>query len=237
MPTELTYDSGFHWDDPSLRWDEPVPDPMPYVMKKVKSNVSSKADLELAGYGDAIVESMTGNAEFPTPDPTLATLTGDAQAIRGKIAQIADLDAQRDVAIGQLATLNQTARNNIRMMADYVQDKSDGNPDKILSSGFEVAGEPEPMGELDAVQNLRVKFSNVEGQLISRWKKVPGASSYIVQYTLNPDAGPWLQAAVTTRVSHKITGLTPGQKYWVRVCAVGAAGAGPWSDVTCKMAA
>ena len=236
MPNELTYDSGFHWDDPSLRWDEPAPGPAPLVMKKIKLNLSALSDLQLAAFADAIVTSMTANANFTTPDPALATLTGDANAIRNKITQIADLDAQHDVAAGQLTALLQATRNDVRMMGDYVQDKSDGNPDKIRSAGFDVQGEPELLGDLAGVENLRVAFSNVEGQLNSRWNKVRGASSYIVEHALNP-SGPWTPAAVTTRVSHKITGLTPGQKDYVRLCAVGAAGPGPWSDLACKMAA
>lgn len=205
-------------------------------MKKVKLNISDKVDLDLAQFADDIVESMTGNANFPTPDPTLVTLTTDADAIRAKLTAISALDAQREVAVGELAVLNTTTRIHIRMMGDYVQDKSDGNPEQIHSAGFEVQGDPVSLGDLDPVQNLRVAFSDMEGQLNSRWNKVRGASSYIVEYALNPN-GPWTQSTVTTRVSHKLTDLTPGQKHYVRVCAVGAAGHGPWSDVACKMAA
>lgn len=236
MPTYPTYDSGLHWDDPNLRWDEPLPGLIPAIMKKVKLNVSDKADLNLAKFADDLVLSMTGNANFPTPDPTLVTLTDDAEAIRAKLSAISALDSQREVAVGELATLNATARMHIRMIGDYVQDKSDGNPEKIHSAGFQVQGGPEALGDLGSVQNLRVAFSDMEGQLNSRWNKVRGASSYIVEHALNP-LGPWTQSTVTTRVSHKLTGLTPGQKYYVRVCAVGATGNGPWSDLACKMAA
>lgn len=49
--------------------------------------------------------------------------------------------------------------------------------------------------------------------------------------------GPWAQVNIITRVSYAFTGLTPGQKYWVRVRALGTLGFGPWSDPACRMAA
>ena len=205
-------------------------------MRKIKLNLSQYDDAETAGLADAIVESMTGNANFPTPDPTLATLTGDAEAIRQKQAQIADIKAGLTIAQDELVALTGTAKTDIRMMADHVQDKSDGNPDKIHSAGFEVVGDPAPRGPVGQVQNLRVQVSGLEGELLSRWKKVPGAASYVVDLGSGPE-GPWTQLSIITRSSFKFSGLTPGTKYWVRVRAVGTKGYGLWSDPACRMAA
>jgi hypothetical protein len=45
-----------------------------------------------------------------------------------------------------------------------------------------------------------------------------------------------LHAAVSSKSSCTITGLTSGQHYWFRVAAVGAAGQGPWSDNASQLA-
>ena len=69
------------------------------------------------------------------------------------------------------------------------------------------------------------------------WDKVRGARSYVIQFCADPmhDAN-WQHAGVSTKSSFIVTGLTAGVKYWFRVAAVGTAGQGAWSDVTCKMA-
>jgi len=231
------YDSSAVYD--SAFYDEATPAAEPSTqtrMKKIKLGLSKSNPANTAQFADGIVESMTGNANFPSPDPTLPTLTGDAQAIRDKQAEIEAKEAELSVLRGQLGTLNETAKNNIRKLADHVEDKCDGNVDKLRSSGFSLVGDPTPRGPLPQVQNLRVQTSDNEGQLGVRYNPIIGAASYVVEYSTSPD-GPWTQATITTRASHTITGLTSGTKYWLRVRAVGTTGFGPWSDPACRMAA
>jgi Fibronectin type III domain len=227
-----TYDSDAVYDEDTASATPPTP------MKKIKlGNLSKSKPAETAQFGDGVVESMTGNANFTTPDPTLATITGDAQNIRDKQAEIDACDAQANMLRGQLVALNETGKNNLRKLADYVEDKCDGNVDKLRSSGFSLVGDPTARGPLGQIQNLRVQSPDLEGQLVARYRSEPGAGAYIIEYSTSSE-GPWIQATVTTRVSHTLTGLTPGTKYWIRVRAVGGTnGFGPWSDPACKMAA
>ena len=40
----------------------------------------------------------------------------------------------------------------------------------------------------------------------------------------------WTLLALTSRASYEATALEPGKHYWFRMCALGAAGASPFSD-------
>jgi len=62
--------------------------------------------------------------------------------------------------------------------------------------------------------------------------------SYLLEQTTNIAAlDGWKPAGVVTKSKHTVTGLTVGQKYWIRVAAVGAAGQGPWSDPATRVVA
>ena len=237
MADIITYDTpGLYWDMPGLRYDEPAPHAVPIRMKKIKLGIGRSNPDDTAAFTETIVSAMTGNANFPTPDPALTTLANAAQAIRDKKLEITNMEAGLKAARDQLATLSSSAKDEVRKMANYVENKSDGAVDKIHSAGFSVKDDPEPRGPLSQVQNLRVQFSDNEGQLEGRYNTVPGAAMYVVETATNPE-GPWAQAAITTRTTLMLTDLTPGTKYWVRVRAIGSSGVGPWSDPACKMAA
>ena len=69
------------------------------------------------------------------------------------------------------------------------------------------------------------------GSLDVAQNRVRGASSYVYQLSQTPqDAASWKHAAVSATSSCTIAGLTSGQRYYVRVAAIGTAGQGPWSD-------
>jgi len=230
------YDSAATYDSGAL-YDGATPAAQPTTrMKKIALGLSKSNPSNTAQFADGIVESMTGNANFPTPDPALTVLTNGAQGIRDKQAEIEAKEAELSVLRGQLGSQNDALKNNIRKLADHVEDKCDGDVDKLRSSGFSLVGDPTPRGPLGQVQNLKVQTTDNEGQLDVRFKKVNGAASYMVEHASSPD-GPWTLATVTTRTTHSLPGLTPGQKYWVRVRAVGTTGFGPWSDPGCRIAA
>lgn len=230
------------WDTPGLLWDDghhfdATAGSRPLnQMKKIRLSLSKSAPVDTAQYADGLVESLTGNPTVTAPDPALTVLTSGAQAIRDKQAEIDAADAALDTKRGELVALNDTLKDSIRMLADHVEDKCNGDVDKLRSTGFSIVGDPQPRGPIGQVQNLRLRTANNEGQLIGRWKSVPGAASYVADLAENSE-GPWTQAIITTRVSHTFTGLTPGTKYWVKVRALGTTGYGLWSDPACKMAA
>lgn len=229
------WDSSARFDE--VFFDEPVPGAAPRKhMKKIKMGLSKLNPTATTQFGYGIVESMTGNIHVPTPDPALSVITADADAVQDKQAEIEAKLTELDTLRTQLGTLTGVLKDDLRKLAANVEDKCDGNEEKLRSTGFSLAGDPTPRGPLDQVQNLRVAVTDNEGQLEVRYKSVPGAASYVIDTATDPD-GPWTHYIVITRITQVLTGLIPGTKYWVRVRAVGTNGFGPWSDPACKIAA
>ena len=62
------------------------------------------------------------------------------------------------------------------------------------------------------------------------------ASSYEVQTATDPNAlASWVPGITSPHSTFQLTGLTSGSRLWVRMRAVGALGAGPWSDPATKI--
>lgn len=207
-------------------------------VRRVKVETSGKSTVEVINYARNIKTKMDGDTRFDTLDTqatTLATSVNVLESLNNEAEQaelileqkIAQRDAQRAEVEAQLTVLG-----------SGVENVAAGETTVVLASGFNVQAERTAVGPVGAPQNLEAKTADMEGEIDSKWSPVRGAKSYIVEYKPDdePDA-PWKQIGVTTRSKFTVAGLTSGKKYRVRVCALGAAGTGPYSDEAVKMAA
>lgn len=184
------------------------------------------------------VTMLTGNPNYPAPTtPTTAELTTAADALdaanqayefnRGKLEREA-----RTVAFIELKDL-------MRELGGYVQAKSEGDRDKILSAGLDTRSKGTPIGPLPAPGNLRALVTLYAGRLDLRWDGVKGRSVYEVWRTAgdpNVAAG-WSLIALTSKVRYSDAGLVSNTVYHYRVVAQGPAGASPASDTAGAKAA
>jgi hypothetical protein len=191
----------------------------------------------LLGQGRTHVKMLTGNADFPTPSPTLAEVTSACDKLesatnaynfnRGKIEKEA-----RDVAFSDLKFL-------LRELGAYVQNNCKGEKDLILSTGFNVRRSNEPIGALPAPGNVRALVTDYPGRLEVRWDGVKGRSCYEVWMTAgdpNLETG-WKLVKVTPKVRFVVDDLTSNITYAFRTVAIGPEGASPVSDVAIAKAA
>jgi len=173
----------------------------------------------------AIVQSMTGNASFPAPVPTLAAVS----------FAITDLDA------AQAAVLTRTrgtveARNDRRVelaillsaLKGYVQSVADADRENaaalIQSSGMHASAAAPPRQRGFAAMPGLVS-GTVKLEAIAAAKR----AAYEWEYSL--DGGKtWLVAPVTLKARTSISGLTPGASVCFRYRAVTKAGQGDWSQ-------
>ena len=202
------------------------------VLKLTKTPVIQKIDL-----ANNVVTLMTGNPDFLTPDPTLAELTTAADE-----TDTANQEALAARAISKQKTAilreKEAALNDVlRKMANYVENKSDGNVAKINGAGFSVVSDTGPVGELPPPEDFSVTYGDEVGELDTHWDGVDGATGYIVQInTTDPvTESAWSDAGNPTKTKFTVEGLTSGDRCWLRVLAVGTAGRGAPSGVETKI--
>lgn len=203
-------------------------------MAKIKIGMSGFNIPQNIERSRTIQSSMTGNANFPTPNPTLVFVKTTTDALDGAFQEASHRDSVkiqlRDLRYKEFkAVMNQ--------LAAYVQNASGGDAEKILSSGFDVVSRGNPLPPLQMVLNLRLESGTNSGKIIARWDKVVGAKIYVVEITEDPlvednfkTIGP------SSKTRFEFTNLTPGKKYWVRVAGIGKDGIGPFSDPAGKIA-
>jgi hypothetical protein len=106
-----------------------------------------------------------------------------------------------------------------------------GDPEKILSTGFGVKGEPVPPQPVQQIQNVKVTFNGEPGKSIVRWKADPHADAYVVECCPDPitPAG-WKYMDTVRPAKFHGNGATPGQPCWYRVRGINLSGNGPWSE-------
>ena len=204
-------------------------------MAKAKLTVSVLTVQEAIDFMQLHDQSMTGNANFATPEPTAVdfnaarTALADAStAYEAAKLALENLLEQRDAALA-------TAKAMLVQRMDYVNLKSGGDSVKITSSGFSVRSTPAPIGPLAAPQNVVVFAGDNEGSVIVKWEPVRGAMSYQLEHTTDPNvASSWVNHTNTTRSEALYTGLVSGTRMWFRVRGLGAAGEGAWSDPAVK---
>ena len=101
-----------------------------------------------------VVTSMTGNANFATPSPTLASVTAKADDLETTYndAQAARLTAQQKTNLQ--TDSSQTADSSMTQLAAYVENITAGDAAKIQSAGMALRAEGAPIGTLPAPTDL-----------------------------------------------------------------------------------
>jgi hypothetical protein len=180
-----------------------------------------------------VVNGMTGNAAFPTPDPKIADV------VAARDAYIAAVDAAKDstIAVAVRRQLRQALVALLRKLALYVQAASGGDLPTLLSSGFTAQRVRQPVGELTAPINLRLSRGKTSGQIVARFTPLAKAGAYEWRYAMSTTPLAWERADTTLAAKTTLQGLVPGMQYIVQVRAIGTAGPSDWSDAAMLMAA
>ncbi len=206
-------------------------------MAKVKLSLRDLTVPQKVQFLRQVVTAMTGNANFATPSPTLASITTKTDDLETKFndAQAARLTAQQKTALQD--TAERAADAAVTQLASYVDNTTAGDAAKIQSAGMEVRATPAPVGTLPAPAGLVATIGDLDGEIDLDWDSVRGATSYVMQRSVDPPtATSWQSAGVVTKSKGSVTGLTSGTKYWFRAAAVGAAGQGAWSNPATRTA-
>lgn len=204
-------------------------------MKAIRVGLDGLTATEKTAKALFIHTRMTGNANFTTPVPTLATLDAARQDLEDAVA--AALDGGK-AAVFAKNEAEKALDEIITQLAGYVMSVAGDDEVKILSSGFELRRAASPIGVLPAPRNMSADLTDFPGQVKLDWDGVKGAALYqVFQNDTDPDdALAWKVIGMTTQSRMLVNDLESGKTYWFRANAVGTAGESPMSDPATSVA-
>lgn len=185
-------------------------------------------DPELVVKTTHVVEQMTGNSNFPTPNPPLEVIT-EANASFASALQNVEGGSREDTVVKN--NRRKILENLLKIETEYVQQVSEGNEAIILSSGFDVNKKPAIVGPLPKASGLIVKAGENKGSIMVACNVVPNAAFYEFEYTDAPvHAGSIWNKRTSTKHRLLIEGLTSGKQYVFHVAGAGSDPSRNWSD-------
>jgi hypothetical protein len=225
------YDAGVLYDDiPPL-----VPLHKNRAMPKVKLELRNKSVDEKLTQANTIKTSLTGNAAFPTPNPTLTVYTAAITTLSTKHAAVKNLELQIKAAMADREAAETALDNNTTLLGAYVENASGGDPVKIQSAGMAVRNGKSATPALEQVKNLSASAGDDEGEIDLQWDPVKNARSYEIQISADPiTTNSWRSLTPSSKSRQTIDGLQSGSKQWFRARAIGKGDPGPWSDPAVK---
>lgn len=193
----------------------------------------------------ALADQVLAKMDPPAPGvpgvPGLTTETAAYKTARNTAHTSNQAYEQARVALAGLKAARDADHDALKVeqtaLSKAVEAKAKGDAVILAASGFPLAvaasQSTEPPG---AVFNFTLTQGDMEGALDGSHDRPARAVNFEVQITtLDPVAGPYQTVLSPTSSSWQLSGLTSGQRVWVRVRANGANGPGPWSDPATKI--
>lgn len=204
-------------------------------MSTVKLGLKGLSATELVAKAQGIHDAITGNALYPTPTPAMAALQTAIDALAAANAAVDNNGGRNEHQTRRVAEA--ALRLLVKQLAGYVQMTSNGDEDKILSSGFAVVKHGSAIGELNPPIDLGSRVTNFTGRVSLKWKREEGADMYHVFMSSSNDPFKWELIGATTKSRFHADSLEAAKFYWFAVTALGAAGETSKSEPALCMAA
>jgi hypothetical protein len=188
-------------------------------MERVITNYDKSRQADLFSFATIVLKQMDGNPNFPSPVPTHAdfttTVTGYGQRLTNAGDRSRTAIAEKNVA--RLAVLS-----GLHSWGLYVNMMSEGNVDKLASSGLREAKQREPI-HLTAPVITSIMQGLNPGELLISVKKPRGAQTLNYMIAKDPITATteWLVFG-DSRSKFLYTELEQGAKYWMKVVAIGS---------------
>jgi hypothetical protein len=207
-------------------------------MSKAKLNFRNLSVTAKLAKAKQIVTALTGNPNFPNPNPSLSAVIA---VIMQTETTLAERDAAQQLAktkTTELNTLEDKLDRVLSQLAAYVDSAAGGDEVKILSAGLDTrAAATSTTNNPTQPERLHVTAGDHEGELDASWDTVPGARSYVIETSEDPPTPTsWKHTGVSTKSRYTIERLESGKRHWVRVAAINTIGQSGWSDPAMKIA-
>lgn len=188
---------------------------------------------ELILFARHVVTSLTGNLNYTTPSPTLPSVTALVDQLEA--ANLAAMNGDR-LAISVRKDAKLAVVTNLRALAAYVQNQGDADRTTLLTSGFNLARVPTPVGPLPPPDAPVVGHGTEDGEIKARINRPNGATAVNWRVALASAPSVYVQTPSTSGGRTTFKGLVAGEVYLVQACVVGKEGASSWGPTSPLMA-
>lgn len=210
-------------------------------MSSISAGLSRKNPTLLIALADIVAPKLAPAAPATPPVPNMASKVTALIAKRNTAKTANDAyEAAKAALVGLKANRDATAddlRDEHTSVISAIESEAKGSTPMLAATGYPLAApavqSSSPPGQ---ILNLAVTAADGDAALDVSFDPDPLARIYDVQITsTDPVNGPWTTKEQPTASTVTLTGLTSGQRVWVRVRGVGANGNGPWSDPATKI--
>ena len=180
-----------------------------------------------------VKNSLTGNVNFPTTNPSLADFTALQEAF--DVALSKTLSADRI----QIALKNQDRAAllaGMRQLALDIDAQANGDKAKLLSSGLDLASIGDTASSISVPTEFRILDGVNAGELKFVCKRVINAVSYLYEYTdeIPTEETNWKVQPASSR-ELTVRGLRSGARIYGRIKAIGRKGQEANSEVLSRL--
>ena len=200
------------------------------MIAKVATSFGRYSDGGLAEKAQHIINSMDGNAAYPTPVPAITDIQSLVDSYVTALANLGNTGKQGTLIKDQF---RESLEELLNTLALYVQATGGSNIATLQSSGYDLQkGKGGPIGVLAKPANIKVVPGPVPGSIKFSLDTIVGANTYLYQYAETPVNGNTIwQSVYSSKSSYVIDDLTSGKEYAFRVCGIGTDPTLVFSDV------
>jgi hypothetical protein len=175
-----------------------------------------------------IVDMLTGNADFPTTDPPIAS-------VATKLTDLTKANSNPNPAAREagIELIRPQIEQMLDDLADNLEKTSHGDGPMLATTGFETRKATEQTDEAPEVpQNVRLRTTGTTGEVQVLFEPSARARAYEIQIALDPNVNAWTLYDVFSSSRNVIlTGQPRAKDIWVRVRALGPHNTrSGWSD-------
>jgi hypothetical protein len=200
---------------------------------RITNGFDNLVDSELLARAKFIKGKMTDSPHFPQPVPALSVIEDLINDFDAAIEKAASGDSQEKRVKNDI---RQNLINNLHLLSNYVLFSAAGSRTIATSSGYTINKQGEQRPPLEAPE-VKVKNGRNRGELEVKFKRVPGALSYLYEITETPvtEVSEWDSRTGTT-CKYLFSGLPSAREYSFRVVAIGPRSQMVYSDVVSRVA-
>ncbi|HCN82771.1 MAG TPA: hypothetical protein DIT07_04005 [Sphingobacteriaceae bacterium] len=196
------------------------------MKRKPVTGISRKSESELLSFASHLLASMNANLNFPSPEPPLAVIQTAHDELKASVSTWERGNARKSL---DKNNKKKALIDLISKLANYVELIADGDPDKIISSGFEISKEQREAAAIPVAPLISEMLDGIHsGTVVVVVKGGVYGQIISVSYRQEEDTN-WKVEFGKTRRDVSIEDLQAGKYYVFKAAISNSAGTSEWS--------